>query len=216
MAVRRLVVGVIGIAAFGFVGALAALHRPGESAAAALPPLIGAAVGIPLLVLLLRPTERSRLGDARAVAQCHSVGIVAGSWSSTGSAAAAAVVAGGIAEIVERRRVATIREAIPDTLPQVFDPGGAGIAVPAEATVSPITPFITPNDDFYRIDTALSFPRINVSSWKVDIGGMVDRPLTLTYDDLLARPQVERVVTLVLRLERGRRRVHLAPLRSRA
>ena len=35
-----------------------------------------------------------------------------------------------------------------------------------------------------------------MSSWKVDIHGMVDKPLTLTYDDLLARPQVERIVTL--------------------
>ena len=59
-----------------------------------------------------------------------------------------------------------------------------------------MTPFITPNSDFYRIDTALSFPRISLGSWKVDIHGMVDTPLTLTYDDLLARPQVERIVTL--------------------
>ena len=195
LAVRRLLAGVIGIGVFGLIGALAAVHRPGESAAAALPPLIGTAVGIPLLVLLLRPTRPSAPetpGPSR----------VPLGWDrrrflvSTGSAAAAAVVAGGIAQIVERRRVASIREAIPDTLPEVFEPGGAGSAVPAAATVSPITPFITPNDDFYRIDTALSFPRINVSSWKVDIGGMVDRPLALSYNDLLGRPQVERIVTL--------------------
>ncbi len=71
-----------------------------------------------------------------------------------------------------------------------------GVDVPADATLSPITPFITPSNDFYRIDTALSFPRINLSSWRVDIGGMVDKPLTFSYDDLLARPQVERIVTL--------------------
>ena len=39
LAVRRLIVGVVGIGVFGLIGALAAAHRPGESAAAALPPL---------------------------------------------------------------------------------------------------------------------------------------------------------------------------------
>jgi DMSO/TMAO reductase YedYZ molybdopterin-dependent catalytic subunit len=73
---------------------------------------------------------------------------------------------------------------------------GTSISIPAGATLSPVTPFITAAGDFYRIDTALSFPRIGLSSYKVEIGGMVDNPLTLTYDDLLARPQVERVVTL--------------------
>jgi len=120
---------------------------------------------------------------------------------STGSAAAAAVVAGGIAKIVEDRRIADIRAEIPATLPPVATGNGSGIAagtidVPADATLSPVTPFITPNDDFYRIDTVLSFPRIYLPDWKVEITGMVDKPLTFTYDQLLARPQVERIVTL--------------------
>jgi DMSO/TMAO reductase YedYZ molybdopterin-dependent catalytic subunit len=195
LATRWLIAGVIGISAFGLIGALAAWHRPGESVSAALPPLVGTAVGIPLLVLLLRPTVPGAV-------QTPGPSRVPLGWDrrrflvSTGSAAAAAVVAGGIAQIIERRRVETIRQAIPDTLPGVFAPGGAGKAVPADATVDPITPFITPNSDFYRIDTALSFPRIYLPTWKVDITGMVDRPITLSYDDLLARPQVERIVTL--------------------
>ncbi len=115
---------------------------------------------------------------------------------STGSAAAAAIVAGGVARALERRRIDSIRAAIPDTLPPIPAAGSTAIAIPADATLSPVTPFITPNGDFYRIDTALSFPRISLASWKVDIRGLVDTPLTMTYDDLLARPQVERIVTL--------------------
>ena len=135
----------------------------------------------------------------------------------TGSAAAAAVVAGGIAQIVERRRVESIRAAIPDTLPRVFAPGGAGTPVPAAATVDPATPFITPNGDFYRIDTALSFPRISLSSWKVDIHGLVDKPLTLE----LRRPvgvarRWNAMRHPLLRVQRGRRRVHLQRRRSKA
>jgi DMSO/TMAO reductase YedYZ molybdopterin-dependent catalytic subunit len=195
LAVRRLVAGVIGIGLFGLVGAFAAWHRPDESATAALPSLIGAAIGIPLLVWLIHP---SRLRTVETPGRSR----VPLGWDrrrflvSTASAAAAAVVAGGVAEVLERRRVQSIRRAIPDTLPPLAPAGGTGIVVPADATLSPVTPFITPNGDFYRIDTALSFPRISLSSWKVDIVGMVDRPLTMSYADLLARPQVERIVTL--------------------
>ena len=164
--------------------------------AAVLPPLVGTAIGIPLLITLVRPTAPAKVevpGPSR----------VPLGWDrrrflvSTGSAAAGAALAGGIAQVLENRRVQSIRQAIPDSLPPLSTPTGPPTTVVSgDATLSPVTPFITPNDSFYRIDTALSFPSINLSSWKVDINGLVDKPLTLTYDDLLSRPQVERIVTL--------------------
>ena len=57
-------------------------------------------------------------------------------------------------------------------------------------------PWATPNGDFYRIDTALSVPQIAPQDWQLRIHGMVDRPMTLTYKDLLARPMIERWITL--------------------
>ncbi|MBI5090674.1 MAG: molybdopterin-dependent oxidoreductase, partial [Actinobacteria bacterium] len=100
-------------------------------------------------------------------------------------------------------RIDALEAAAPDSLPPVAaDPalGGevmsAAPPIPASATLSPQTPFLTPNNEFYLIDTALSVPRINLDSWAVEIGGMVDRPIRLSYADLLARPQVERVITI--------------------
>ncbi|NUT49706.1 MAG: molybdopterin-dependent oxidoreductase, partial [Saccharothrix sp.] len=70
-------------------------------------------------------------------------------------------------------------------------PAGADFA--AEGT----PPFLTPNADFYRIDTALSVPRVRAEDWALRVHGMVDRELTLRYDDLRRRDLVERTVTMV-------------------
>ncbi len=59
-----------------------------------------------------------------------------------------------------------------------------------------LSPYITPNSDFYRIDTALVIPQVEVGTWRLDITGLVDRPFSLTYDELLGLDAVEEAVTL--------------------
>ena len=59
-----------------------------------------------------------------------------------------------------------------------------------------LSPIVVPNDDFYRIDTRLTIPHIQPANWNVRIFGMVDREVTLTYDDLVAMPTMERYVTI--------------------
>jgi len=66
----------------------------------------------------------------------------------------------------------------------------------AELAVSGITPLVVANDDFYRIDTALLVPRVDVTSWRLHVTGMVDREVVLSYDDLRAMPQLEQYVTI--------------------
>jgi DMSO/TMAO reductase YedYZ molybdopterin-dependent catalytic subunit len=56
--------------------------------------------------------------------------------------------------------------------------------------------FITPNADFYRIDTALSVPQLSRADWQLKIHGMVDRELTYRFEDLSRFEVVEKVVTL--------------------
>jgi DMSO/TMAO reductase YedYZ molybdopterin-dependent catalytic subunit len=70
--------------------------------------------------------------------------------------------------------------------------------LPAKVSVGVpgVEPFVTRNADFYRIDTALTVPQMEPKDWRLTIHGRVKRPLTLTYEQLLARPMVERYITL--------------------
>ena len=59
-----------------------------------------------------------------------------------------------------------------------------------------LTTWITPNDDFYRIDTALVVPRVDPTTWVMSIEGFVERPLRFTLDDLLGMDLVDSAITL--------------------
>ncbi len=78
-------------------------------------------------------------------------------------------------------------------------PSAALDAVPASETfdaVDGVSTLITPNDDFYLIDTAFSPPQVDPADWNLTIKGMVDNEISLTFDDLLAMDQIEEVITL--------------------
>ncbi|GAA4264427.1 molybdopterin-dependent oxidoreductase [Frondihabitans peucedani] len=109
--------------------------------------------------------------------------------------AAAAVVVGAGARVITAAQVnaASLRQAIRLPKAKVTAP-----AVPAGASldVDGVSPYVTPTADFYRIDTALSVPQVDPSSWKLEITGLVDKPLTLTWDDLVALPLEEHLLTL--------------------
>ncbi|HYI21631.1 MAG TPA: molybdopterin-dependent oxidoreductase [Candidatus Limnocylindrales bacterium] len=75
-----------------------------------------------------------------------------------------------------------------ETLPPIANGSDFGI--------EGLSPIVVPNDDFYRIDTALSVPRIDSATWTLRIHGMVNQEVELTYADLLAMPMVERYITI--------------------
>ena len=66
----------------------------------------------------------------------------------------------------------------------------------ADLRLAAATPFTTANSAFYRIDTALAVPQLEVDDWRLRVHGMVDNEFTLTWDDLMAMPAVERIITL--------------------
>lgn len=57
-------------------------------------------------------------------------------------------------------------------------------------------PLVTPNETFFRIDTALSVPRVDLDAWRLRVHGLVDRPYELTFEELLGMDVVERYLTL--------------------
>ena len=76
--------------------------------------------------------------------------------------------------------------------PRPLKPFPAGL----ETRVPGLSPFVTPASSFYRIDTALIVPALDVTSWRLSIEGMVDHPFSIGWDELLAMDAVERPVTL--------------------
>jgi DMSO/TMAO reductase YedYZ molybdopterin-dependent catalytic subunit len=70
-------------------------------------------------------------------------------------------------------------------------PAAASLGIPG------VAPLITPNPNFYRVDTAVFLPVIDAGQWRLRVTGMVEREIELTYDQLLALPLVERRITLM-------------------
>ena len=55
---------------------------------------------------------------------------------------------------------------------------------------------ITPVDKFYRIDINTLPPVVDAASWRFQLKGMVQKPLTLTLDEIQSRPAFSQAVTL--------------------
>jgi DMSO/TMAO reductase YedYZ molybdopterin-dependent catalytic subunit len=109
------------------------------------------------------------------------------------SVAAAAVAEIGGRQLATRHNVSAARSAV--RLPRATDPAPplpAGVSLP----VPGISSFITPNSQFYRVDTALIVPEVDPSNWQLRIHGMVAREITVTYGELLRRPLIENYMTL--------------------
>jgi DMSO/TMAO reductase YedYZ molybdopterin-dependent catalytic subunit len=82
------------------------------------------------------------------------------------------------------------RELPEPSSPAASPPDGSSLAIVG------ITPLVTSNEQFYRIDTALLVPRPNVDEWRLTVKGLVERPFELTYSELLAMELHEQYVTI--------------------
>lgn len=179
-------------AAIGFIGAWAVYMRPDPTFGKFLPTIVGTIVSFAVLWWL-----SPRIGSSDVTGRPTMIGpdrrqFIQGAVG-IGSVAA---VAGGLGRVLQQRfDVSAERSEI--VLPTVA-PDEAAVPVVDEFSVGVegIQSFVVPNSEFYRIDTALVVPQVAKDTWKLTIDGMVDTPMELTFDDLLARPQMERQITL--------------------
>jgi len=204
LAVRRLAYGLAALAAFAAVGVAAAVSLPAATAADVVPTLAGAAVAAVTLVLLVRTIRgegrRETAGLAGGEGLAEDVGdtglagtgrrgfLIAGA-----GAAALAAGAGGLGDaLLGRFSVAPGQVRLPAAAvaaPAI--PAGADFRIPG------LTPFLTSNASFYRVDTDLVLPQVSPATWTLRIDGMVDRELEFTFAELLKMPLAEADITLV-------------------
>ncbi|MBI2866202.1 MAG: molybdopterin-dependent oxidoreductase [Chloroflexi bacterium] len=59
-----------------------------------------------------------------------------------------------------------------------------------------LPPEVTPNGVFYTVSKNFFDPSLNPTTWKLTVDGLVERPLTLTYEELQAIPPVTQYLTL--------------------
>jgi DMSO/TMAO reductase YedYZ molybdopterin-dependent catalytic subunit len=205
VALRRRVLGELGVVLFGLVGIVAALTRPSGTTLDALPSFLGAVVGVAALRALVAPLTRPSPSSEPPAEEPGEPGTLRertgldrrGFLVRGGVALGAVVVAGGGGRLLQRRfDVASQRSAL--VLPRAASPApalprGADLA----RDVPGLTPLVTANRDFYRVDTAITVPQIPPSSYRLALTGRFGRRASFTLDDLYGRADlVERDVTL--------------------
>ena len=188
---RSFLLGAGVFVAMGLVGALAGIDTPVSSGTkSTITAVIAAAAGIGALYLLLRADVTGERGPTDAAGRRQFFRVSAGALG----VAVASLFVGrwvfGPAVDVEGERSSV----------ELPDPESPDEDLPdpekAALTVAGISPLITPNAAFYKIDTALATPGVEVDSWRLRITGLVDNPYELTYQELLEMGLHEETVTL--------------------
>jgi DMSO/TMAO reductase YedYZ molybdopterin-dependent catalytic subunit len=199
LALRSFVLAALGFAAFAAVGLAAQVVGTGAGVLVpVLSALTGAAAGVGVLALLLSQIGRApdsattlrRAGDVedpRARTPDRRTFLAVGA----AAGAVAALTGAGTWSLRGRSAVDSQRAALVLPRPVRATPVRAsGLEIPG------LSPYVTPTEDFYRIDTALVTPRVDADSWRLRVSGLVEEPFELTFDELLDMDLVEEPVTI--------------------
>ena len=195
LAVRRLAYGLAALGVFAAVGVAAAVSQGGGLNV--VPTLAGTAVAAATLVLMVRAIRGTGPVEGTGLAEgTGGKGLERRRFLVVGAGAAAlGVAAGGLGNaLLGRFSVASSRAAVRlpgPAIPAPAVPAGTDLRIPG------LTPFMTSNASFYRVDTDLVLPQVSPETWTLTIDGMVDRPVELTFAELLKMPLTEADITLV-------------------
>ncbi|WP_225447087.1 molybdopterin-dependent oxidoreductase [Streptacidiphilus sp. PB12-B1b] len=200
LALRRRWAGAVLFALFAGVGARAAVSRQ----VSIVPSLVAGAVGIAVLLLLVRRLAPRTAADtarndtapadttpADAAAPRPPTGMPRRGFL---VALAGTAVLAAVAETAARALTAA-RYNVSAARAAIRLPAPAKPLPPVPASAHPAVPglssFSTPSADFYRVDTDLTLPQVSPHGWTLRVHGMVDHPMELSFDDLLHRPLTE-------------------------
>jgi DMSO/TMAO reductase YedYZ molybdopterin-dependent catalytic subunit len=186
--------GAIGPALLAVISLAAIAQRPDAGFGAFVPVLVGLLVAYLLLRLLItqlmawdprrsQPVQNNQVSARRTF--LITAGVIGG----------LSLVAGGLARA--RSGAASVarqaREMVTLPLPETT---AAPVPSGADFKINELTPYVTDNATFYRIDTALQVPVVDPADWSLTITGMVEQEVTISFDELLAMPLTEHYVTL--------------------
>ena len=188
--------------ALAMVGGIAVSAQRGSSSVDLVPVAVGFVTWLVALSLLTEPLHRLDVAVEHVPAP-HEIDVLEPAPTGdhtrrsfvirAGILAAGALVLGAAGRVVGRgrRHVEESRRLL--RLTDVTEP-----RVPKTARIGlkGVTPWQTANSSFYRIDTAIVVPAIEPTKWSLRIHGKVDREITLTFADLVARELTEAWVTL--------------------
>lgn len=217
----RDIAAMVGIGLIAVVGVSAVAVRPAPGVGKMAPIVIGGLVSLIVLRWLTPPVRPpatttvtgtvagavagavATVGDAGAGSPIEHTPMIPGVGTADRrhfitraiGVAALASITGGMGRLSQGRySVSDERAAL--ALPSVASDRPLALPPNADLDVPGLSSFVTPNSEFYRIDTALAVPQVSTADWRLRIHGMVDNELELTFDDLLQRDQIEAYVTL--------------------
>jgi DMSO/TMAO reductase YedYZ molybdopterin-dependent catalytic subunit len=192
LAARNRTAAYVLLVALGAIGMWAESYQHGSTFLDIAPAIVAPLVAIPLLGWLLdaRPSESEVASDSNESATAmvsRRTFLMRGALVVGGSLV---VAAGGRILSRSRAAVESARQHLKLPLGRTRVPTGVSVGVQG------VSDWETPVDSFYRIDTSLSPPLIEPKDWQLRIHGMVDREITLTYQDLLQRGLTDAWITL--------------------
>ncbi|HVB45864.1 MAG TPA: molybdopterin-dependent oxidoreductase [Streptosporangiaceae bacterium] len=200
--------GLAGAAVFAVIGLVAAGTRPTAGPADLVPTLVGSAAAAIALVLLSRaagapePAAQAELAAPEPAAQAEPARPYGSEVEpprrrfmliSAATAGSAAIAYLGGRLLAESASVTQAEQSMRLPAPAIPAPP---LPAGTDLRISGLSPFVTPNSAFYRVDTAIVLPQVPPSSWQLRIHGMVRRELTLSFDELIRRPLIEDYITL--------------------